>query len=357
MTARIALLSAFALLLSAAAPGQDIIIESRPEGKNNEKYREISGKWISSNTPADTAKSSAAGLTPQGQAGSRKFLLPGVSSGNRSEIQAAARFTPDVPTAGKYHVYVTFPMAGNASPTLYAINHAGGEAIKPVVQDGFGGGGLTNGNLWIDLGEFEFEPGDKHFVELRVPGDAKAADTRTMGQAYADAVRVTKDPVAGAADGSSYETAISSDIAPLTSGAGAPPPAANQPAAPAMPPLQAANQLQTDPGAVKWLEDIDAARQQAESQNRKIFVFFYTPGSERSESYEKQVLSDAAVRRVLNDKYIPVRLNLDATGNLAASMKAFRAGTINLYDSKGGSGQQITDTPEASSLAQQLRSY
>jgi hypothetical protein len=127
--------------IAAAACGESIIVESRPCGMRHDQYSEPIGKWLDSNNPAQTAKSSAPGLTPQGSCGSRKITLPATPPADTKAILGSARFAPKLSAPGKYFVYVTFSRAGNATPVTYLIKHAKGEDKKQISQDGWGGVG------------------------------------------------------------------------------------------------------------------------------------------------------------------------------------------------------------------------
>ena len=146
--ARIALVFGLSIALSVATAA-DIIVESRSEGQNYSSYKELSGKWLDSNNPPETSKSNADGLSPQ-TIGSRKTTIPRYTSGSKTDIIAAARFTPAIDAVGDYHVYVTFPRAANATPVRYVIHHAKGEDTKEITQDGWGAPATpipTNGQI------------------------------------------------------------------------------------------------------------------------------------------------------------------------------------------------------------------
>jgi len=91
-----------------------------------------------------------------------------------------ARWTPNLPTGGRYQIFVSFrPMSDRAPTARYEVRHAGGMTTVVVDQ-------RHHGNTWFPLGEFTFFGGysvDKGSVTL-------LADT-TAGGSYviADAVR------------------------------------------------------------------------------------------------------------------------------------------------------------------------
>lgn len=335
-------LAAHILLVSASvlpAAAQDLIIESRKEGKNNEMYSEPSGNWIDSNNPPTTAKSGAAGLTPQGQAGSRKFLLKEPPTGDSRSVLAAARFTPKFSSAGHYYVYATWPKASNAGNVQYVIKSAKGEDTITVTQDGFGYTGNANANAWYYLGEYDFSANGDQYVELRATGESKSVNPRPedIGQVFADAVRFSKQPL---------------PEGQFVIGRGVTPPSASaSPSAPAVSSSRASG------GSLNWLFSIEEAMRTASRENRKILVFFFSPEGNRSRRYEQTVFEDPAVKSILQDKFVLVRINLLENPQLASQMRVFKAGTINVYDSRGEGIDQITETLSANELAAKLRSY
>lgn len=166
------------------AMAADVMVESRAGGKNYEGYKELSGNWEDSNSPPIHAKSQAPDTTKG--IGGRKFrLTPGASG--------SARFSPNFKEKGHYHVYATWPLATSARPVYYLIKHAAGETSKTVTQDGYGTI-APNGNKWIELGDYDFEPGAEQYVELVVPPDADGMQPSHVPQAFADSVLFAEKP-------------------------------------------------------------------------------------------------------------------------------------------------------------------
>lgn len=90
---------------------------------------------------------------------------------------ASASFTPSLPSAGRYPVYVWYTQGANrASDALYRVHHAGGVSEVRVNQQAFG-------NHWAFLGEWAFLAGSQGKVELSNQG---SDPTRVV---IADAVR------------------------------------------------------------------------------------------------------------------------------------------------------------------------
>ncbi len=338
------LLAAFIAAPPVAA--QDLIIESRREGKNNDKYSEPVGSWIDSNNPPTTAKSGAAGLTPQGQAGSRKFILKDPPDGNAQNILGSARFAPQFSSPGRYYVYSTWPKAGNAGPVQYAVKHGQGETAVDVIQDGFGYTGTANPNEWYLLGSFDFSAAPDQSVELRATGATKSVNVNNPsdpGQIFADAVRFSSTPLPAG----QYVTA---------QGAGA---AASSPASSTFSSAGAsvASQSGGTSKGLAWLDSIEQGLAEAQKQRKKILVFFFSPEGTRSQKYEKEVFENSQVKQLLDERFVLVRINLLENPDLASKMRVFKAGTINIYDSRGEGVDQITESLTPNELANKLRSY
>lgn len=344
------LLSAFAfVVLGNQLLAEDVIIESRAEGKNNAMYSEPVGGWLSSNTPADTAKSSAPDLTAQGTAGSRKLTpKPEAPAGS---IVGSARFAPKLSTPGNFNVYATWPKSANSTPIHYVIKHAKGEEVKTVSQDGWGALGAPNGNRWISLGEFEFL-GEGGYVELQVPAESGASSPSTAQQTSSDAVRFSSTPIPDAMVPKPAEApaevvfqSTTPAMAPIVDG---PPAALNTP--PALPvPVQ-------DTGPIEWVTTLQAGRTKARSESKKLLLFFYIEGNPRSDIVEKTYLGNANVKGVIKTRYVPVKINMTTEKAFAEQVQVYRAGTILLFDGTQGI-DQITDINSAEVLASRLATH
>ncbi|HSA32535.1 MAG TPA: N-acetylmuramoyl-L-alanine amidase [bacterium] len=142
------------------------------------------------NLPANGAYEESAGWTESTGTGWGRLTTPlasgdaPFSAGHYRVTEPAtgrwARWTPNLPTGGRYQVFVSFrPMSDRAPTARYEVRHAGGTTTVVVDQ-------RHHGNTWFPLGEFPFLGGysvDKGSVTL-------LADT-TAGGSYviADAVR------------------------------------------------------------------------------------------------------------------------------------------------------------------------
>lgn len=349
---RVVILAALAMLC-ATGVAADIIVESRPGGQNYQGYKETAGAWIDSNTPADTSKSSAPGVSPQTLGSRRTTLLPDAGA-RPDQVLGSARFTPPITTAGDYHIYLTFPRAANATPVTVVIKNASGETKQEMMQDGWGAAGDSNANLWLDLGTYPFAVSADQYVEIQATGATGPADPRNRANLYADAVRFSTDPdpaaiaPAPARPGVFPPAESTQTETPAPAQAAAPPAPRQPPSLPTALPA-AAN--------ITWEKDLATARAAALAQGKKLLVFFYSPDSSRSADYEKQVLNSSSIKNTIAAGYIAVKVNLETEKELAAQLQVFRAGTINVYDATGNGLDSITDTPEASDLEARLNRF
>jgi uncharacterized lipoprotein YddW (UPF0748 family) len=156
----------------------DIVIESNDSAGNPNvapAYQENSG-WAYS-----TSKSSASGLTASGA----RYT-------SDSALTAQATFTPNIETAGKYEVFVTFGQSANASNVGYSIQSKAGSTTIYLDQDGWGASGESNANRWLSLGVYNFPKGEdsSHAAvmidESSVSGKPSPGNN---GRVYADAVK------------------------------------------------------------------------------------------------------------------------------------------------------------------------
>lgn len=314
-------------LLASPSTAADILVESRNGGQNHNGYSEPRGGFLDSNTPAETAKSAAPGVTLG--IGSRKATVPEQPS-SATDVIASARFSPPIETAGNYHVYITFPRAANANPINVMVKSADGEETRKVLQDGWGARGASNANRWVQVGQFRFTPEGDQYVELRITGETQAADPRNQGQMFADAVRFSTEPIAATAP------------APAR-------PAQTQSTVPTLP--------SNTPVQLVWADSLTEARTLASEAGKNVFVYYYSPASARSSDYDTQVLNTPAVQAAIQQGFVPVRINMDQNAELAVQLQIFRAGTIGLYNAQAGNELlKITDAPPAPELTRRLNS-
>ncbi|HQN72533.1 MAG TPA: N-acetylmuramoyl-L-alanine amidase, partial [bacterium] len=92
---------------------------------------------------------------------------------------AWAKWTPNIPEDGNYHVYVSYKTFTDRAPdAVYTVNHAGGETEVTVSQK-------HHGSTWVDLGQFYFKKGTGGSVTLNKSDDAESGTI-----IIADAVRI-----------------------------------------------------------------------------------------------------------------------------------------------------------------------
>ena len=135
-------MTAFACL-AMVGWSQDIIIESYSDGKNSNDFSSVEGKWNES-----TGKSTAAGLTATKSVYNDADTAPGV-----------ARFTPDIPAAGQYEVFLTYPIQGNATGVKYTVVSADGSKDISLTQNGRDYGHQPKANTWYSLEPTSLTPG------------------------------------------------------------------------------------------------------------------------------------------------------------------------------------------------------
>jgi len=307
--------------------GQDLVIEAAPGGKNNNLYREHYGKWMDSRIPPQVAKSWAPGLTPPGTGTSRKTVFSGpniVTTG-----PAMARFTPDFKEKGRYHVYVTWPRGANAAPVRYVIEHAGGAETKKLTQNGWGAPGSDcNAGTWISLGEYEFNPGKEQFVELHVEADVRLLEPNWYGQAYADAVCFSKEPL--------KELGV----------------AMSPQAPPAWPGSEPPTQLATEP--LKWSPELPKAWGEARAHNRRMLLYFFSEDA-FLDHYDKMLFLHPAVQALIQSRMVPVRIDMKKDAALAKKLGIGRAGTIAVYDANGTPLKLMPTSPSPDDFIKELQ--
>jgi hypothetical protein len=318
------------LLFASSCAATDLIIESGREGKNSSQYKELLGKWMDSRIPPPMAKSPAPGLTPPGACTTRKTVFCGpniITSG-----PAIARYSPQFTEKGHYYVYVTWPRGANASPVRYVVKYAGGQAkTKKLTQNGFGAGDSPcNAGTWVALGDYDFEPGDEQYVELHVESDVELLEPNWYGQAYADAVRFTDEPL--------KEPGV-----PMSAQSPPPWPGSEPPTVLASTPLN-------------WNVDVQAAWREAKKAEKKIMLFFFSPDA-YLDYYDKQLFVDPAVQAYIEAGYVPVRIDMQKEPELAQKLGVFRAGTIAVYNGEGNALGMVREPLSATEFVNTLQGF
>lgn len=296
--------------------GQEVIIETRRGGQNVDWYNEISGKWHDSD-----GKSNAKGLTPK----------IGTRFGNLEDAESsAARFIPNLSTAGYYEVFVTWPLQANALRVKYIIHHADGDSIVYMNQDGWGAmtRGAGNGNVWHSLGTYRFNAGETGYVEITDAETQGKPDNRNWGRAYADAVKfifVSSSRPTVAMPSPSPTVAPGTPSTPVRT----PVPIVTMAPTPVVP------QPTMSGRSIQWIADIYDAQRRARTENRKIMLYFYSGKSRYCQQYENETLSDTAVVQFLNNNYVSVKFDFLRFSSEAFSLGAYKAPTFIFYDPNG----------------------
>ncbi|MCC6508520.1 MAG: FAD-dependent oxidoreductase [Pirellulaceae bacterium] len=155
------------------ADGQVLDFDSPPIVDLPSVTKQELGGIVVDDTEADLTGFSSQGSSTPG------FVMQGYHhDSDTAKGEQRARYTPDLKTAGKYKVAITYGAHGNRATNVpVIIHHADGETKVVVNQRRApkGAKGLEH------LGEFRFEAGKKGWVEIRTDG--------TNGHVIADAVR------------------------------------------------------------------------------------------------------------------------------------------------------------------------
>lgn len=106
-----------------------------------------------------------------------------IPSGRKTEY-ASIEWRPEIPSRGKYSVYISYKSLPNScTSAYYTVHHMGGESHFSVNQK-------MGGNTWIYLGTFEFAEGKEGYVTLdnrtpegwkHSPGSVVTADAVRFG--------------------------------------------------------------------------------------------------------------------------------------------------------------------------------
>ncbi|GAB3745189.1 golvesin C-terminal-like domain-containing protein [Microlunatus parietis] len=132
-------------------------------------------------TPTVVVDDGGPGYTETGSWAGSATLKGWHGTGTRyaSASSSTARWTPELPAAGRYAVYAWTPRhAENATGARFTVNHAGGRAV--VASDGVA-------DRWTSLGTYAFAAGTAGWVEL-------GKDTGVTGLLRADAVKFVPVP-------------------------------------------------------------------------------------------------------------------------------------------------------------------
>lgn len=116
---------------------------------------------------------------------------------NRKNMASGIKWTPDLPEAGRYAVYVSYPTAPTSVPDAqYTVRHKGVSTIFKVNQQ-------MGGGTWVYLGTFDFDKDDPQANHV-----ALSNLSNHRGIVTADAVRFGGG-MGNIARGDSLQTAVS----------------------------------------------------------------------------------------------------------------------------------------------------
>ncbi|MCD6386519.1 family 10 glycosylhydrolase [Candidatus Sumerlaeota bacterium] len=139
--------------LSATPNVIEIVVDNSDSG-----FSVISGSWSTGSSASDKY-----GVD---------YRYNGTGSGNDR-----VRWTPTLPSAGQYNLYVWYPQGSNRAPDAkYTLHYDGGSQTFSVNQQ-------ANGGRWNLLGSFQFNSGTSGYVEL---SDQSSATGKVV---IADAVK------------------------------------------------------------------------------------------------------------------------------------------------------------------------
>jgi hypothetical protein len=122
---------------------------------NTNSYVELAGVWNTSTLPG----------------------YSGTATRYSSTVGAAVKWTPNLPIAGSYNVYLYKVVHTNADPNAkITIHHAGGDTVQYV--------NFTSGSSgWISVGTYTFTSGSAGYVKNERQSDACRADSVRFVQA------------------------------------------------------------------------------------------------------------------------------------------------------------------------------
>ena len=80
---------------------------------------------------------------------------------------AEARFTPEIPSAGKYDIYVTWGRSGNAYHVKFEVKAGSTKDVKYLDQCGWGGEVSVNASEWILIGTYDLPAGKDSYLSIQ----------------------------------------------------------------------------------------------------------------------------------------------------------------------------------------------
>lgn len=112
--------------------------------------------------------------------------------------------------------------------------------------------------------------------------------------------------------------------------------------------------LAQEAGSIKWRTDYNAARKESETKNLPVFIDFVRPACAPCERMEQITFRDARIVKVLNDKFIPLKINGFEEATLASRLGVSAYPTLVLAAPDGRIVKNMIGFQEADSLNDQL---
>ncbi|MBX7245372.1 MAG: thioredoxin family protein [Candidatus Sumerlaeaceae bacterium] len=110
--------------------------------------------------------------------------------------------------------------------------------------------------------------------------------------------------------------------------------------------------LSADP--IPWVRDIKEGLKLAAASKKQILVFFENPSVENSRFIDTTVFTDIKVRAAVQEKFIPVKINVAQNYDLAKSLGVFRAGIVVIYDASGNAVKQLATLKTPQDLLREI---
>lgn len=287
-------------------PGaQDIIIEPCAGGQNYDHYSD-DGAWMEIHKPIEWAKSYAPGTTILPTWGSKGVRFFTGYSAQQTTLPAIAIYRPQVSARRHFYVYATWPFSANATPITYVIHHASGDTTHSIVQDGWSSILGGNANVWTSLGDYDFDPGDKQRLEVRVDPGVRSVTRGNNGQAVADAVLFASRA--------------------LTEGTTVARSAASAPAQ----------------DRVSWVSSYQDAVDQAKLSGKKLLVYVSGTQSSHSTFCEAQVFSKPEIGQLMTTQFVTAMVAPQGNRPENYRFSWVPTGTVILCDTNGSEIRRIS---------------
>ena len=399
------------LMLTGMIAAQEIIVESRKEGKNSAGYSETKGVWYSS-----TAKSNAEGCSDP-TIGAR---FVDVDSGAK---EAEARFTPVLPKAGAYDIYATWGHSGNALHVKYVVNTGTKTEEVFLDQSGWGGSIPNNDHTWVPLGTFDLPAGNTAYVALQTSSVTGKTDPQNLGRVYSDAIkfvpntgkkltpppsfieqpsttpakptpapisatpatptptgstqtspsapRITTSPfvtpgpakvttspfVTPAAPPAASSPFVTPASTPVSSSPFVTPAATPAPSSPFVAPTTGTPPPAAQAGSLNWHTSYTEAVKAGIAAGKPVFLFFYSTMGGASRTLESDVLNAPAVKEKLMQNFVLGKLDINQNRQVIEYYGVFKAPVIIFLDSRGYSRARIDVTLTAEQLLAEMDKY